>query len=77
MIHIKNETCSEKNKGDLPNPLKRVHRYVKASKCVQSSKKWIKNSTEPFEGSALYLTAEPFFRLCTSKVLVGVPIKSC
>ena len=39
-------------------------------------KQRIKNSTEPFEGSALYPTAEPFFRFYTSKVFVGLPIKS-
>jgi hypothetical protein len=41
-------------------------------KCVQNLKKRIKNSTEPFEGSAFYPTAEPslaepFFGFCTGK----------
>ena len=51
--------CSEKNKGGLHNPSKRFCRFLKASKCVQSSKKRIKNLTEPFEGSAFYPLAEP------------------
>jgi hypothetical protein len=46
-------------KGALQNPLKRFYKFQKASKCVQSLKKRIKNSTEPFEGSAFYPTAEP------------------
>jgi hypothetical protein len=62
---------SEK-KGALQNPSKRFCRFPKASKCVQSLKKRIKTSTEPFEGSAFYPTAEPsltepFFRFCTAK----------
>jgi hypothetical protein len=41
-------------------------------KCVQNFKKRIKNSTEPFEGSAFYPTAEPslaepFFGFFTGK----------
>jgi hypothetical protein len=61
-----------KKKGGYPNPSKRFCRYLKASKCVQSLKKRIKNSTEPFEGSEEYPLAEPsltkpFFRFCTAK----------
>ena len=64
--------CSEKNKGGLQNPQKRCYRFLKGSKCVQSLKKRIKNSTEPFEGSAFYSVAEPsltepFLRFCTAK----------
>src|SRR5579862_3472402 len=63
---------SEKNKGALQNPPKRFCRFLKASKCVQSLKKGIKNSTEPFEGSVEYALAEPSltepsFRFCTAK----------
>src|SRR5271163_408973 len=63
---------SEKKKEVLKNPSKRFCRFPKASKCVQSLKKRIKNSTEPFEGSAFYPIAEPsltepFFRFCTAK----------
>ena len=50
---------SEKNKGGLQNPPKRFCSFLKGSKCVQSLKKRIKNSTEPFEGSAFYSIAEP------------------
>jgi len=39
----------------LQNPSKRFCRFPKVSKCVQSLKKGIKNSTEPF------------FRFCTAK----------
>ena len=40
--------------------------------CPESQKKRIKNSTEPFEGSAFYSIAkssltEPFLRFCTAK----------
>ena len=61
-----------KKKGVLQNPSKRFCRFQKCSKCVQSLKKRIKNSTEPFEGSAFYPIAEPsltepFFRFCTPK----------
>ena len=56
----------------MQNPPKRFCRFLKGSKCVQSLKKRIKNSTEPFEGSAFYSTAElsltePFLRFCTAK----------
>ena len=62
----------KKNKGGLQNPPKRFSRFLKGSKCVQSLKKRIKNSTEPFEGSAFYSIAEPpltepFLRFCTAK----------
>jgi hypothetical protein len=62
---------SEK-KGGLQNPSKRFCRFLKASKCVQSFKKRIKNSTELFEGSAFYPLAEPslakpFFKFRTAK----------
>jgi hypothetical protein len=45
---------------------------VKASKCVQSLKKTIKNLAEPFEGSGFYPMAEPslpepFFKFCRAK----------
>jgi hypothetical protein len=40
-----------KKKGALQNPSKRFCTFSKASKCVQSLKKRIKNSTEPFLGS--------------------------
>jgi hypothetical protein len=61
-----------KKKGGLQNPSKRFCRFLKASKCVQSFKKRIKNSTEPFEGSPFYSLAEPsltkpFFRFRTTK----------
>jgi hypothetical protein len=64
--------CSEKKRGVLQNPSKRFCRFQKCSKCVHSLKKRIKNSTEPFEGSAFYPIAEPsltepFFRFCTPK----------
>ncbi len=63
---------SEKTKGALQNPSKRFRRFPKVSKCFQSLKKRINNSTEPFEGSAFYPLAEPsltepFFRFCTAK----------
>jgi hypothetical protein len=66
-----NRKYSEK-KGALQNPSKRFCRFAKTSKCVQSLEKSIKNSTEPFEGSAFYPLAEPsltepFFRFCTAK----------
>ena len=48
-----------KKKGGCQNPSKRFRRKVKASKCVQSLKKTIKNLAEPFEGSGLYPMAEP------------------
>ncbi len=62
---------SEK-KGGLQSPPKRFCRFAKASKCVQSFKNRIKNSTEPFEGSAFYPVAEPShtepsFRFRTAK----------
>ena len=50
---------SEKNKGALQNPAKRFCRFLKTSKCAQSLKKRIKNSTEPSEGSVEYPLAEP------------------
>ena len=63
---------SERKKGGLQNPSKRFCRFLKASKCVQSLKKGIKNSTEPFEGSVFYpvtepFLTEPFFGFCTAK----------
>ena len=66
------EGYSERKKGGLQNPSKRFCRFLKASKCVQSLKKRIKNSTEPFEGSVFYPVAEPFltklfFRFYTAK----------
>ncbi len=61
-----------KKKGVLQNPAKRFCGFLKASKCVQSLKKRIKNSTEPSKGSEEYPLAEPsltkpFFRFCTAK----------
>jgi hypothetical protein len=61
-----------KKKGGLQNHPKRFRRFLKASKCVQSLKKRIKNSTEPLEGSEEYPIAEPsltkpFFRFCIAK----------
>ena len=58
------ESVSERHyilgkKGGWPNPPKRFRRKVKASKCIQSLKKRIKNSAEPFEGSDFYPMAEP------------------
>jgi hypothetical protein len=53
------EFSYEKNKGAFQNPSKRFCRFPKVSKCVQSLKKRIKNSTEPFEGSVFYPLAEP------------------
>ena len=50
---------SENKKGGCLNQPKRFRRKVKASKCVQSLKKRIKNSPEPFEGSEFYPIAEP------------------
>jgi hypothetical protein len=49
-------------------------RFPKVSKCVQSLRKRINNSTEPFEDSAFYPLAEPsltepFSRFCTAKKL--------
>jgi hypothetical protein len=65
------QTHSEK-KGDLQNPSKRFCKFLKASKCVQSLQKRIKNSAEPFDSSVDYPLAEPsltkpFFRFCTAK----------
>jgi hypothetical protein len=65
-------TTALKKKGGLQNPRKRFCRFSKASKCAQSSKKRIKNSTEPFEGSVFYpppepSLTEPFFRFSTPK----------
>ncbi len=60
--HIRNQHSrqpTQKKQGGLQNPSKRFCRFLKASKCVQSLKKRIKNSTEPFEGSAFYPLAEP------------------
>ncbi len=59
-------------KGVLQNPAKRFCGFLKASKCVQSLRKRIKNSTEPSKGSEDYPLAEPsltkpFFRFCTAK----------
>ena len=56
----------------MQNSPKRFCRFLKGSKCVQSLKKRIKNSTEPFEGSECYSIAEPsltepFLRFCTAK----------
>jgi hypothetical protein len=58
--------------GALQNPSKRFCRFPKVLKCVQNLEKRIKNSTEPFEGSAFYSTpepslTEPFFGFCTTK----------
>src|SRR5579871_6008740 len=63
---------SLKKKGGWQNPPKRFCRFLKASKCVPSLKNVIKNSTEPFEGSAEYPVTEPsltkpFFRFCTAE----------
>jgi hypothetical protein len=61
-----------KKKGALQNLWKRFCRFSKASKCVQSSKKRIKNSAESSKGSEEYPLAEPsltepFFRFRTPK----------
>jgi hypothetical protein len=71
VLCIAKQNHSEK-KGALQNPSKRFCRFPKVLKCVQNLKKRIKNSTEPFEGSVFYPTAEPslaepFFRFCTAK----------
>ena len=63
---------SEKNKGGLQNPPKRFDRFLKSSKRVKSLKERIKNSTEPFQGSAFYPIAEPsltepFLRFCIAR----------
>jgi hypothetical protein len=65
-------TNTLKKKGVLQSPAKRFCGFLKASKCVRSLKKRIKNSTEPFESSEEYPLAEPsltkrFFRFCTAK----------
>ena len=62
----------KKNKGGFQNPPKTFCRFLKSSKCVKSLKKRIKNSTEPFQGSAFYPIAEPsvtepFLRFCIAK----------
>ena len=49
---IEYTALNSEKKGGLPNPPKRFRRNFKASKGVQSSKKRIKKSTEPFQGSA-------------------------
>jgi hypothetical protein len=66
------DTLLSKKKGVLQNPVKKFCGFLKASKCVQSLKKRIKNSTEPSKGSEEYPLAEPsltkpFFRFCTAK----------
>jgi hypothetical protein len=65
-------TYSQKKKGVLPNPAKRFCGFLKASKCVQSFKKRIKNSTELSKGSEEYPLAEPsltkpFLKFFTAK----------
>ncbi len=61
-----------KKKVGHRNPPKWFCRNRKASKCVQSLKKRIKNSTEPSKGSGRYPLAEPslpkpFFRFRKAK----------
>jgi hypothetical protein len=59
LVYINDIWLHSEKKGGLQNPSKRFCRFLKASKCVQSLKKRIKNSTEPFEGSEDYPLAEP------------------
>jgi hypothetical protein len=66
------KTALKKKRRFTEPPPERFCRFLKASKCVQSLKKKIKNSTEPFESSEEYPQAEPsltkhFFRFCTAK----------
>ena len=56
-----NSRTLRKIKEICRTPQKKFGRNVKAPKCIQSAKKSIKDSTEPFEDSALYPTTEPFF----------------
>jgi hypothetical protein len=72
LIGVDVNTAYSEKKGVLQNPLKSFCRFPKVSKCVKTLKQRIKNSTEPFQGSAFYPTAgpsltEPFFGFCATK----------